>query len=295
MNIRNSHPHLLTGLYLALVFGLVALGPATAADSQGTDAPVKSGGSTDDGKVGNAPMLALGVGDAVSVQVYGRPELATTTYVADDGSIPVPLAGSVQVLGLSPFKAGQAVAAAFRKGKFLLDPQVTVFLVQFRSQQVSVLGAVRTPGRFVVESRTTVLDVLAQAGGTTENGGDTVVLLRPDADGNLVRTPINLKGLGSAEQPLPTLTLRGGDSIFVPPADQFYIDGEVHTPNMYRLEPGMTVAQAMSRGGGITPRGSSNRIEIKRRRADGSTLTRDAQLGEPVQANDVIHVKERFF
>lgn len=295
MTIRTTHQRLLPGLCLALALGAGWIGAAKAADAEAASggAPVTS--AADAGNAGGAPLLALGVGDAVSVQVYGRPELNTTTYVADDGSIPVPLAGSVQVLGLSPFKAGQAVAAAFKKGKFLLDPQVTVFLVQFRSQQVSVLGAVRTPGRFVVESRTTVLDVLAQAGGTADNGGDTVILLRPDQDGTLVRTPINLKGLGSADQPLPTLTLKGGDSIFVPPADQFYIDGEVHTPNMYRLEPGMTVAQAMSRGGGITPRGSSSRIEIKRRRPDGSTLTRPAQLGDAVQANDVIHVKERFF
>lgn len=279
----------------ALALGLCHPPAAGAADAGGAAQAGAQAETATTAAATSAPLLALGVGDAVSVQVYGRPELNTTTYVADDGTIPVPLAGSVPVLGLSPFKAGQAVAAAFRQGKFLLDPQVTVFLVQFRSQQVSVLGAVRTPGRFVVESRTTLLDVLAQAGGTTENGSDTVVLLRPDKDGALVRTAINLKGLGSGNQPLPTLTLKGGDSVFVPPAEQFYIDGEVHTPNMYRLEPGMTVAQAMSRGGGITPRGSSSRIQIKRIGADGGIQTRGAKPGDLVQPNDVIHVKERFF
>lgn len=240
-------------------------------------------------------MLALGVGDAVSVQVYGRPELTTTTYVSDDGTIPVPLAGNVNVAGMSPAKAGQRVATALREGKYLINPQVTIFLVQFRSQQVSVLGAVRSPGRFPVESKTTVLDVLALAGGTTEGGSDRVVLLRPDRSGTLIRYPIDLKGLSGQNTPVPTLTLKGGDSIFVPPADQFYVDGEVNSPNMYRLEPGMTVAQAMSRGGGITPRGSSRRIEIKRRNPDGSYLTRDGNLSDAVQANDVIRVKERFF
>lgn len=287
MNTNSQHPNPKNRPSLvlaALLIGLCAL-PVVKADN------VSSAPATDS----TVPLLALGVGDAVSVQVYGRPELATTTYVSDDGSIPVPLAGNVQVLGFSPQKAGQAVAAALRKGKFLLDPQVTVLLVQFRSQQVSVLGAVRTPGRFAVESRTTVLDALALAGGSTENGSDAVVLLRPDKDGKLQRYPINLRGLGDDGQALPTLTLKGGDSLFVPPADQFYIDGEVHTPNMYRLEAGMTVAQAMSRGGGITPRGSSRRIEVKRRLADGSTQTRSVQLGDMVQANDVIHVKERFF
>lgn len=245
--------------------------------------------------VSQTALLTLGVGDAISVQVYGRPELAITTYVSDDGSVPIPLAGNVAVEGLSPAKAGSAIATAFRKGGYLVNPQVTVFLVQFRSQQVSVLGAVSTPGRYIVESRTTVLDVLAQAGGTTENGGDVVVLLRPDKGGKIARQVIDLKGLSQGTTPLPTLTLRGGDSIFVPPAEQFSIYGEVRTPNMYRLETGMTVVQAIARGGGITPRGSSSRIEIKRRKADGTTATRSGDLGDAVHAGDVIRIKERIF
>jgi len=240
-------------------------------------------------------LLSLGIADAVTVQVYGRPELTTTTYVADDGTIPVPLAGNVEVVGLSPAKAGERVAAALREGRFLRDPQVTIVLVQFRGQQVSVLGAVRTPGRFVVEAKTTVLDVLAQAGGATENGADVVVLLRQDKNGKVIRTPIDLHGLNQAGTALPTLTVRGGDSVFVPLAEQFYINGEVHAPNVYRLDPGMTVLQAIARGGGITRSGSDRRIEIKRRKADGTYVTREGSLGDAVQANDVIRVKESFF
>lgn len=241
------------------------------------------------------PMLALGIGDVVSVQVYGRPELSTTTYVSDDGSVSVPLAGAVAVAGLSPAKASQTVASEFRKKKLLVDPQVTVFLVQNRSQQVSVLGAVKTPGRFAVDSKTTVLDVLAQAGGTTENGSDKVMVLRPGKGGKVTRFPVDLKGLGQADMPLPALTLRGGDSIFVPPAEQFSIHGEVKAPNMYRLESGMTVVQAIARSGGVTPRGSSNRIEIRHSNADGSFVTRDGKLNDAVLPNDVIRVKERIF
>lgn len=233
----------------------------------------------------------LSAGDSVSVQVYGKPEFSTKVYVSDDGTIQVPLAGSVKVAGLSSAKAAERIAAAFRQGNFLVNPQVTVS----RSQQVSVLGAVRTPGRFTVESKTTVLDVLAQAGGTAENGGDIVVLLRTGADGQITRHPINLKGLTQENTPVPTLVLRGGDSLFVPPAEQFYINGEVRLPNTYRLEPGMTVIQALARGGGVTPRGSRNRIEISRRKADGSYITIDGKLNDTVQVNDVIRVKERIF
>ena len=94
------------------------------------------------------PLLQLGVGDVLNVQVYGRPELTTTTYIADDGTITMPLAGPVPVVGLSPTAAAAEVAAAFRRAQLLRDPQITILLMQSRSQQVSVLGEVRAPGRF---------------------------------------------------------------------------------------------------------------------------------------------------
>lgn len=241
------------------------------------------------------PTLTLSAGDSVSMQVYGRPELAMVTSVAEDGTITVPLAGSIAVVDLTPTKAAQRVAAAFRKGGFLVDPQVTLSLAQSRGNQVSVLGAVRTPGRFVIEPRATVVDVLAQAGGIADNGASMVVLLRPDKTGKVTRYAIDLKNLGRGKMAVPTLALRGGDSLFVPPADQFYILGEVRVPNMYRLEPGMTVVMAISRGGGITPRGSSSRIEIKRRKPDGSYATSSADLEDTLQADDVVRVKERIF
>jgi polysaccharide export outer membrane protein len=240
-------------------------------------------------------MLALGIGDSVSVQVYGRPELTTTTYVADDGAIPVPLAGRVQVAGLSPADAAERIATAFREAKFLVDPQVTVLLLQSRSQQVSVLGAVQHPGRYVVEANATVMDLLAQAGGVAENGARTALLLRRDRDGRIERIPMDLQGLTRASVPLPEQTLHGGDSVFVPVAEQFYVYGEVQAPNMYRLEPGMTLEQALSRSGGVTARGSRKRIEIRRRGADGNYETHAGELAELVRADDVIRVKERIF
>ena len=281
----------LTILILTACVPLAHAQPVELADNSSGASAGKAAG---DGS-GSGALIMLGIGDAISVQVYGRPELAITTYVADDGTVAIPLAGDVAVNGLSPAKAAQRIATAFRVGKLLVDPQVSVLMVQHRSQQVSVLGAVRSPGRFVVESRTTVLDVLAQAGGITETGGDVVVVVRAEKGAKPVRHTIELEGLMQSNMPLPTFTLRGGDSIFVPPAEQFYIYGEVRTPNMYKLEKGMTVLQAISRGGGITARGSSRRIEIKRRNPNGSYQTREVSLSDTVQANDVIRVKESFF
>jgi polysaccharide export outer membrane protein len=258
--------------------------------SSGTAWSQNGGGVAD-----SRPLLPLCAGDVVNVQVYGRPELTTTTYVADDGAITMPLAGAVQVAGLAPVAAAQEIAAAFLRGQLLRNPQVTLFVTQSRSQQVSVLGEVRSPGRFVVESTTSLLDLLAQAGGTNERSGDTVFVIRPDDAGKLERHTVNLKGLTDGQYTLQFLALRAGDTVFVPPAEQFYIYGEVQAPNMYRLEPEMTVLQAISRSGGLTSLASKRRIEIKRRSTDGTMVTAKVDLEERVRADDVIYVKEGLF
>jgi polysaccharide export outer membrane protein len=241
------------------------------------------------------PLLPLGVGDVLNVLVYGRPELTTTTYVADDGSITMPLAGPVPIAGLSPAAAAEAVAAAYSKAQLLRNPQITILLMQSRSQQVSVLGDVRAPGRFPVDSTMSVLDLLAAAGGTTEMSADTVFVLRPDEAGNLVRHPVSLRGLEDGRQPLQFLVLRGGDTVFVPPADQFYIYGEVQAPNMYRLEPEMTILQAISRSGGLTGLATTRRIDVERRAADGTVAAVKLKVTDRVRPNDVIRIREGRF
>ena len=286
--IRNWSASAIATIALLLAAPGMAQSPAAA--------PVAPPSLTESGPgEGADPLLQLGPGDAVSIKVFGRPELDTTTYISDDGTAPVPLAGSVRIGGLSPAQASERVADALREGQFLIDPQVTIFLVQFRSQQVSVLGQVQSPGRFPIESRVSVFDLIAQAGGTTEDGADVIYLLRPDADGAVQRHAVDLRALtvGGALQAAPAV--QGGDSIFVPRAGQFYIHGEVQAPNMYRLEHGMTVVQALSRSGGVTQRGSSNRVEIRRRDADGQFVTLRPELTDLVQADDVILIKERIF
>lgn len=137
-----------------------------------------------------APRLILAERDLVTVQVHGRPELSTTTYIADDGTIVLPLAGKVKLSGSSPATAGKSVAAAYRNGQYLVRPSATVLLVNTPREHVSVLGAVRAPGRFAMDPRATVFDALALAGGTTEAAADVVMLLRADRTGAVTRRPL---------------------------------------------------------------------------------------------------------
>lgn len=241
------------------------------------------------------PLLQLGAGDLVRMQVAGRPELGTSLYVSDDGTLPVPLAGAVAVAGLSPAQAARKIAAAFRAGQILVNPQVTLLIDRFQSQRISVLGEVHTPGRLPLESRTTVFDALAQAGGTTDDASDIVYVLRTGPDGAVTRQQVNLRGPGGAATAPLEIKLRGGDAVYVPRADTFYIHGEVRAASMYRIEPGMTVIQAVARGGGVTARGSERRVEIRRRTNDGRVVEFDARPTEKVMPGDVIRVKERLF
>jgi polysaccharide export outer membrane protein len=280
----------------AFVLPMTALAEDPAATAPATAIPLQDAANSPESAGTAAPrLLQLGPGDSVAIQVYGQPDMNATVYISDDGAIPVPLVGAVQVGGLSPAEAARKVEAAFREGKYLVDPHVTIIVTQSRSQRISVLGEVGTPGRYSIESNETIFDVLAQAGGAKETAADIVFLLRPDKSGQIERIPINLKGLTDNQRAMPTQPLRGGDSIFVPRAEQFYIFGEVATPNMYRIEPGMTVTQAIARAGGVTARGSRKRVEIKRKGPDGRELTFKARPDEPVQANDVLRVKESIF
>ena len=240
-------------------------------------------------------LLVLGPGDSVAVQVYGQPDMNATVTVADDGTIPLGLVGAVQVNALSPSEAERRTEKALVDGKFLVNPHVTITVVQSRSQRVSVLGEVGTPGRYPIESNTTIFDLLAQAGGAKDTSASVVFLLRADATGRVERTPIDLTTLADGRSPPPNWKLKGGDSIVVPRAAQFYIFGEVNSPNMYRLEPGMTIVQAIARAGGVTPRGSNTRFELKRKDENHVEQVVKAKLSDPVMADDVIRVKESIF
>jgi polysaccharide export outer membrane protein len=240
-------------------------------------------------------LAQLTIGDSIGLQVYGQPDMTTTVYVDDDGAINVPLAGRVPVAGLTTVAAGKAVEQALITGQFLVNPHVTVTVLQSHSQKITIVGEVRTPGRYPMESTATVVDMIAMAGGATENAASTVYILRAGEHGGSTRIPVDLRALSAGIGTLATPALQGGDSIVVPHAERYYIYGEVLTPNMYRLDSGLTVLQAISRAGGITLRGSEHRVEIKRAGKDGRYIVTHANLGDLVQADDVIRVKESIF
>src|ERR1700688_3117416 len=115
-----------------------------------------------------APLMPLGPQDAVTLHIDEDPTLGGPATVADDGTVRVPLVGSVQVGGLSPDAAARRAEQALKDGRFFVNPHVTITVTTSLSQRVSVLGEVKTPGRYPVDARTSLVDLIAQAGGFTE-------------------------------------------------------------------------------------------------------------------------------
>lgn len=168
-------------------------------------------------------------------------------------------------------------------------------IVYVNAREVSVLGQVNRPGKYSVMSGVrNVGDFLSMAGGVAPNGADTIIVSL-QRDGKTTKQEIDIDQLFRNGDTASNIELRGGDMIYVPRAPQFYIYGEVQRPGTFRLERGMTVAQALSVGGGLTVRGTERGIRIKRRDTSGAVQTIHPQSADPLQADDVIQIQESLF
>ena len=236
----------------------------------------------------------LGPGDAVRVSVYGNQDLNLETKVSEAGKITFPLIGEVIVGRLSAAAAEKKIASMLESGGFLRNPQVNVTVTQMQSQQVSVLGQVNRPGRFPLEGKRNLTDILAMAGGLATDASENVTLIRY-RDGKPSRDVIDIAQMFRAGEMKENFPLQGGDVLFVDRASRFYIYGEVQRPSQYRLERNMTVLQALSVAGGLTARGTERGVRIKRQGPDGKIQVIQVKHDDLVQVDDVVYVQESLF
>ncbi len=239
------------------------------------------------------PRETIGAADMLRVTVFQSPDLTTEARVSQRGTIVFPLIGEVAVSGLTPAQAGTRIAQQLKRGGFLVNPQVSVGLLQPYGRQVAVLGQVARPGKYALEdARPRLTDALALAGGITPTGDDTVTVF---TKGNAAKREINVAAMVRAGDLSANIELQNGDTIYVERAPQFYIHGQVNRPGSYRLEPSLNVMQALSVGGGMTLRGTHRGLTIHRRTPEGQVVTVAARLTDPVRADDVIFVPESLF
>lgn len=236
----------------------------------------------------------MGTGDVVRITVYGNPDLTTEARVGEDGGITFPLIGAVKAAGQTPATAEKEISTRLAKGGFIVDPNVNLNIVQYRGQQISVLGRVNRPGKHTLEKVSRVADALALAGGIVPDGADTVTLVRT-RDGKTEYHNLDVVALFMPGGESSNIVVRDGDVINVARQPMFYIYGEVQRPGAFRLEQNMSVVQALSMGGGVTVRGTQRGIRILRRDASGTMQELETKLADLVKKDDVIYVKESLF
>ncbi|MBI1890602.1 MAG: polysaccharide export protein EpsE [Burkholderiales bacterium] len=241
-----------------------------------------------------AADLTLGPGDVLKVTVYGQPDLSLETRVTESGTISYPLIGEVKVGGMTPVNAEKKIAGLLENGGYLKKPQVNISVAQNQSQQVSVLGQVAKPGKYPVESNRSLTDVIALAGGLTPDASDRVTIVRT-RNGKVTKEEVDLFAMVKSGNLKQNMRLQTNDVVFVERAPRFYIYGEVQHPGTYKLERNMTVLQALSVGGGLSPRGTDRGIRVKRRGPDGNLTEITAKHDDLVQVDDVVYVRESLF
>jgi polysaccharide biosynthesis/export protein len=252
----------------------------------------------------NSALYIVGPSDVLTITVFNQPQLSGKFVVEADGTLAFPLVGRVVVGGLSVRRVEDEIRGRLAAG-YLTDPNVTVAVEQYRSQQVFVIGEVRQPGPIQFTGSMTLIEALARVGSTTDRAGTEVTVVRQRSHAAREMTAaqvtngpgtetihINLQALqaGVLAQNVP---LRAGDTVFVPRAATVFVSGNVKSAGEYVIRTGMTVRQVLALAGGVTERGSTRRIQIVRL-VDGKEVTLDAKLQTPVQPGDTIVVRERF-
>lgn len=198
-------------------------------------------GATTPGESANLPIEQIGPADLIGLTVYDSPELTRSFRVDSAGTIRLPmLQQHIQAAGLNPEELENAIKAALINGGILVDPVVTVSVVEYRSRPINVVGAVRNPVTFQDTGTVTLLDAISQAGGLTDNAGQEILISREqtntDGKSTTLIQRVSVHDLYNSADPLSNLPLHGGEVVRVPEAGRFYVVGNVKNPGIFAID-----------------------------------------------------------
>jgi polysaccharide export outer membrane protein len=260
----------------------------------------------------------IGPGDVLTIAVANSPELSGRFRVSEAGYLALPgLAAPVKAEGCTDRELSTRIAEALQAAELMRDPLVHVFVEEYRSRTVTVVGAVAKPSVYPLQKPTTLLEVLSLAGGLSPNAGTTAVLVRKDQ-------PARTGGPSNFDRPLPgsdsTLTIdlaklmlgkdpslnvevRAGDVVSVATAPFIYVVGAVIKPGGFVLQDsdsGITVLQALAMAQGLKPIAAGSRSLIVRRSGSNrqeipinvSSLMAGKLGDQPLEPNDILFIPE---
>ena len=252
------------------------------------------------------PPQPVGVNDLISVSVYNAAELSSKVRVDGQGSIRLPMLPSpIAAVGKLPSEIEALIRTAYIDAGILVNPTVTVAVVEFSSKPVSVIGAVHTPVTFNADQPVTLLEALTRAGGLSEEAGSYLLLSRRprgEENGSLLTRRIAIVDILESAETLEHVRLRGGEEIRVPEAGKIYVVGNLKKPGTYRIpnDHQTSILKALALSEGLMPNAMSEAY-IYREAEDGSKSEIPVDLKKilarkspdvTLLRNDVLYVPE---
>jgi len=226
--------------------------------------------------------LRIGAGDLLEFSVYNVPELAAKIRVSNNGDAYLPLIDYVHIADLTVEEAQTVIEKKLSDGGFLKDPHVTIFVAQFASQGLSVLGEVAHPGILPAIGQQRLFDVISAAGGLTDKAGKTVSITHRNQQDKPVVVEL---ARHLEDKPEGNVPVYPGDTIIVRKADIVYVVGDVARPSGFVMERGgLTVLQAVALAGGTTPTAKLNGVQIIRKTETGN-------IGTPIALKKILQAK----
>jgi len=254
-----------------------------------------------------AAEYRIGPRDLLEIRVFGLDEMNQTVRVSEEGKITLPLLGEIEVDGLTKTELEKKLSRLLEE-KYLQNPQLTVFIREYQSKRVSLLGAVEKPGPYELLGRQTLLQVISQAGGLTRDAGNEIIVIRQLEDGASISLKISIEDLILKGEARLNIPLAPNDIINIP-VDKtvlIYVFGQVKNPGALQVKKSSipSLLQAIAQAGGFSERASKGGVIIKRVGEDGKeheikVNVKDIIKGKKkdirLQENDVVYVPETIF
>jgi len=243
----------------------------------------------------------------LELKVFQVDELSQTVRVSEDGSITLPLIGRIVVEGLTQEGVVQKLTGLLQ-AKYVKNPQVTIFIKEYKNQQVAVIGAVEKAGSYELVGRKNLLQIISMAGGFSETAGNEIFILREGPDGVTSSVAIDLKDLLVNGNQKLNIPIEPNDVINVPVDREIrvFVMGRVNKPGAIKskLSEGVTLLQAIADAGGLAEGAKESAIMITRKdkagkeqkiRVNLKDIIKGKKKDVALQEGDVVYVPESFW
>lgn len=209
------------------------------------------------------PVYRLGAGDAVRIDVFGRPEVSGKHTLGPDGVITLPLAGQFALADLTREEATAVVRQQLEQ--YFKTPHITLGVEEYTSNQVTVLGRVERAGIQKFSHAPTLAEVLASAGAMPILDKQATLSQCAIMRGREQLIWVDLKALLNGD-PAYNIRMKKGDIVFIPDSSDtaIYVMGAVPKPGSYRLTPRMSLLDALAQAGGPSEDAKTSKIGLYR-------------------------------